>query len=53
MTFDQTLKTRPSIFSLVRQLDANLALVAEGSSTAFNMVSITLDQLEARGVKLS
>lgn len=53
MNFDQALKSRPSLFSLVRQLDANLALVASGNSSAFNMVAITLDQLEARGVRMS
>jgi hypothetical protein len=52
MTFEEAMAARPSLCSLVRQLDANLALVAAGNPTAHCMVAITLDQLAARGVRM-
>ncbi len=53
MTFEQAMKSRPSLCSLVRQLNANLALVAEGNPTAHHMVALTYRQLAERGVRLT
>lgn len=53
MTFNDALQTRPTLISLVRQLDLNLDMVAKGNARAVTMVRITLALIEARGVVLT